>query len=47
MTDVDPLAWLADMLARLQGHPAKRFDELLPWTLPPSHAAARRGMNSQ
>jgi transposase len=25
------LAWLAHVLARLQDHPAKRVDELLPW----------------
>jgi transposase len=31
LNDIDPLAWLADMLARLQDHPAKRIDELLPW----------------
>ncbi len=31
LNDVDPLAWLADMLTRLQDHPAKRIDELLPW----------------
>jgi transposase len=31
LSDVDPLAWLADVLARLQDHPAKRIDELLPW----------------
>ena len=24
-------AWLADVLARLQDHPAKRIAELLPW----------------
>jgi len=29
--DVDPQAWLADMLARLPDHPAKRIHELLPW----------------
>ena len=29
--DVDPRAWLADVLARLPDHPAKRLDELLPW----------------
>jgi transposase len=28
---IDPCAWLADVLARLPGHPAKRIDELLPW----------------
>jgi transposase len=31
LNDVDPQAWLADILARLQDHPAKRIDELLPW----------------
>ena len=31
MNDVDPRAWLADVIARLPGHPAKRIDELLPW----------------
>ena len=31
MNDVDPQAWLADVLARIAGHPASRIDELLPW----------------
>jgi len=31
MNDVDPQAWLADLLARLPAHPAHRIDELLPW----------------
>jgi len=31
LNDVDPQAWLADVLARLQDHPAKRIDDLLPW----------------
>jgi transposase len=31
LNDVDPLAWLAHVLAHLQDHPAKRLDELLPW----------------
>ena len=31
LNDVDPQAWLADVLARLHDHPAKRIDELLPW----------------
>lgn len=31
MNGVDPRAWLADVLERLPGHPAKRIDELLPW----------------
>ena len=31
--DVDPQAWLADVLARIAAHPAQRLDELLPWNL--------------
>jgi hypothetical protein len=31
MNDVDPQAWLADVLARIAGHPAQNIDELLPW----------------
>ena len=31
MNDVDPQAWLADVLARIADHPARKLDELLPW----------------
>jgi transposase len=31
MNDVDPQAWLADVLARIAEHPAHRIDELMPW----------------
>ena len=31
LNDVDPQAWLADILARIAGHPVQRIDELLPW----------------
>jgi transposase len=31
LNDVDPKAWLADVLARLPGHPNTRLRELLPW----------------
>jgi transposase len=31
LSGVDPQAWLADVLARLPDHPAKRIAELLPW----------------
>src|SRR6202795_526382 len=31
LNDVDPQAWLADVLARIADHPANRLDELLPW----------------
>lgn len=31
MNDVDPQAWLTDVLARIATHPAQRLGELLPW----------------
>jgi hypothetical protein len=31
LNDVDPQAWLADVLARIADQPANRLDELLPW----------------
>ncbi len=31
MNDVDPQAWLADVLARVNDLPVTRLDELLPW----------------
>jgi transposase len=40
MNDIDPQAWLADILARIAGHPASRIDELLPWNWKPQIAAA-------
>jgi transposase len=36
LNDVDPQAWLADVLARIAEHPAQRIDELLPWNWRPS-----------
>ena len=35
MNDVDPQAWLADVLARIADHPVQRLDELLPWSWQP------------
>jgi hypothetical protein len=32
MKDIDPQAWLADVLARIADHPASKLDELLPWS---------------
>ena len=29
--DVDPQAWLADVLGRIAEHSARKLDELLPW----------------
>jgi hypothetical protein len=31
LNDIDPRAWLADVLARISDHPASKLDELLPW----------------
>jgi len=31
LNDIDPRAWLADVLARINDHPASRLHELLPW----------------
>ena len=31
LNDVDPRAWLADVLRRIAGHSASRLHELLPW----------------
>src|SRR5438093_1622477 len=38
MNDVDPQAWLADVLARIAEHPVHRLDELLPWNWLPIQA---------
>ena len=34
LNDVDPRAWLADVLARIADHAASRLHELLPWHWP-------------
>ncbi len=39
MNDIDPQAWLADVLARLPDYPAKRIHELLPWNWRPQNVA--------
>jgi len=31
MNDVDPQAWLAEVLARPPDHPVNRVADLLPW----------------
>jgi len=38
MNDVDPQAWLTDVLTRLAEHPVHRLDELLPWNWRPMTA---------
>lgn len=42
LNDIDPQAWLADVLARIAGHPASQLDELLPWNWRPSSADLSR-----
>ena len=42
LNDVDPQAWLADVLARIAGHPAQRLEELLPWHWRPLGTSARQ-----
>jgi len=31
LNDIDPIAWLADALARIADLPTSRLHELLPW----------------
>ena len=38
LNNVDPQAWLADVLARIAEHPAHGIDELLPWNWRPGSA---------
>jgi transposase len=40
LNDIDPQAWLADVLARIAEHPAQRLDELLPWNWRPLEVRA-------
>jgi hypothetical protein len=39
LNDVDPQAWLADMLARIADLPQTRLAELLPWRWRPAPVA--------
>jgi hypothetical protein len=39
LNDVDPQAWLADVLARIVDHPISRLEELLPWHWQPYSVA--------
>jgi transposase len=40
--DIDPQAWLADVLARIAEHPASQLDELLPWNWRPANGAVSK-----
>ena len=39
LNDIDPQAWLADVLARIAAHPAHQLDDLLPWNWTPKASA--------
>ena len=39
LDDVDPQARLADVPARIAGHPAHELDQLMPWNWTPADAA--------
>jgi hypothetical protein len=41
LCDIDPQAWLADVLARIAGHPVSRLDDLLPWNWIAAKAGAQ------
>ncbi len=41
MNDVDPQAWLADVLARIAEHPIQQIDQLLPWNWRPAATPAQ------
>jgi hypothetical protein len=36
MNNIDPQAWLADVLARIADHPARQIADLLPWHWKPA-----------
>src|SRR6202000_2230336 len=44
LNDIDPRAWLADVLARVSDHPASRLHELLPWHWAQAKAVCSRGL---
>ena len=41
LNDVDPEAWLTDVIGRIADHPINRVDELLPWNWSPVPAQAK------
>jgi transposase len=41
LNDIDPQAWLADVLARIADTPITRLDQLLPWSWQPTTLKAQ------
>jgi len=41
LNDVDPQAWLADVLARIAEHPTSKLADLLPWNWQPGQACCQ------
>ena len=41
LNDVDPKAWLADVIARIADYPINRVEQLLPWNWSPIPAQAK------
>lgn len=41
MNDINPQAWLADVLGHIADHPVNRLDELLPWAWSPAANGAK------
>jgi transposase len=47
LNDLDPQAWLADVLERIADHPIRRLHELLPWNWrPPASTTVSRSPTS-
>ncbi|CDZ67986.1 Hypothetical protein NGAL_HAMBI2605_62690 [Neorhizobium galegae bv. orientalis] len=40
LNDIDPQAWLADVLANIADTPISRLEKLLPWNWTPTQTAA-------
>ena len=42
INDIDPQAWLADVLARIANTPITRLDDLLPWNWAANMSTSRQ-----